>query len=125
VVCASQHGPPPRRRGGIVLALMVVASERAYPARMWRAFGGATPVIAGIAAFTEASRHRPPVHSPPRVYADAEGIVEVDVAVPKSGLSQTAYDLLRIGAWALVIVGGLLVIVGLVGYWAAQRDVRA
>ena len=33
---------------------------------------------------------------------------------PASGLSQTAYDLLRVGAWALVIVGGLLVIVGLI-----------
>jgi hypothetical protein len=35
------------------------------------------------------------------------------------GLSQNAYDLLRIGAWALVIVG-VLVIMGLIWYWGAQ-----
>jgi hypothetical protein len=36
-------------------------------------------------------------------------------------LARTSYDLLRIGAWALVIVGALLVIVGLIGYWARVR----
>jgi hypothetical protein len=37
-----------------------------------------------------------------------------------SGLSPTAYDLLRVGAWALVIVGGLLVVTGVIRYWASQ-----
>ena len=37
-----------------------------------------------------------------------------------TGLSQTAYDLLRIGGLSLVIVGVLFAVVGLVGYWAAQ-----
>jgi hypothetical protein len=37
------------------------------------------------------------------------------------GLSQTPYDLLRIGAWALVILGALTVALGLIGYWQASR----
>ena len=37
-----------------------------------------------------------------------------------SGLSNTAYDLLRIGAWALVIFGALLIAVGLIAYRAKQ-----
>ena len=37
-----------------------------------------------------------------------------------SGLTQTPYDLLRIGAWALVIVGALFVVTGLIRYWGAQ-----
>jgi hypothetical protein len=40
---------------------------------------------------------------------------------PASGLSPTAYDLLHIGAWALVIFGALLIIVGLIGYWAVAN----
>ena len=36
-------------------------------------------------------------------------------------LSHTPYDLLRIGAWALVIVGGRLVVMGLIRYWRATR----
>jgi hypothetical protein len=40
---------------------------------------------------------------------------------PSRGLSQTAYDLLRIGAWALVIVGGLLVVTGRIRYWETRR----
>jgi len=39
-------------------------------------------------------------------------------------LSQTPHDLLRIGAWALVIFGGLLVIVGLIAYVRSGRTVR-
>jgi len=64
-------------------------------------------VVAGIAAFIEAHSHRP-------------GMTEGIFAHP-TGLSRTAYDLLRIGAWALVIFGALLVVVGLIGYWSAQR----
>jgi uncharacterized protein YjeT (DUF2065 family) len=70
-------------------------------------FGGAILLIAGIAAFIEAHSHPP-----------LEGLRERG---GPSHLSRTAYDLLRIGAWALVILGGLLVIVGLIRYWAVQR----
>jgi hypothetical protein len=37
-------------------------------------------------------------------------------ATPASGLSPDTYNILRIGAWALVIFGGVLLVVGLVGY---------
>jgi hypothetical protein len=35
---------------------------------------------------------------------------------------ETAYDLLRIGAWALVILGALTLIVGLIRYWQRPRS---
>jgi hypothetical protein len=80
---------------------------------MRRVFGGAVLVIAGIAAFIEAHSHAP---RPEKVCGLAEGCV----SSAASGLSQTAYDLLRIGGWALVIIGGLLVVTGLIRYWRAQ-----
>src|ERR1700730_7732375 len=36
-----------------------------------------------------------------------------------------AYDLLRIGAWALVIVGALLIVVGLIGYCGGAESIDA
>jgi hypothetical protein len=82
---------------------------------MWRIFVGAALVVAGIAAFIEAHSHRPLRECPGgREICNAGSSVHV-------GLSQTPYDVLRIGAWALVIVGALLVIVGLIGYWARVR----
>jgi hypothetical protein len=88
---------------------------------MRQIFGGAILIIAGIAAFIEAHSHKPAVPPPPRIYTNAGGTDEITVAVPKSGLSQTAYDLLRIGAWALVILGAVTLIVGLVRYWQGSR----
>ncbi len=83
---------------------------------MRRVFGGAALVIAGISAFIETHAHRP-MHSglPIRLLSG-------ESAPPE--LSTTAYELLRIGAWALVIIGALLIIMGLMSYWADQR-VRA
>jgi uncharacterized membrane protein HdeD (DUF308 family) len=72
---------------------------------MRQIFGGAVLLIAGVAAFIEAHSHRP-------LPAWGGGT---------EGLSQTAYDLLRIGAWALVIVGVVTVIVGLIRYWQRPR----
>jgi hypothetical protein len=73
---------------------------------MLRVYAGALPIIAGIAGFILADRNRPiPAHRP-----------EVGLITPASGLSTTAYDLLRIGAWALVIIGVLTVILGLIRY---------
>jgi hypothetical protein len=69
---------------------------------MRQVFAGAVLVVAGIAAFIEAHTHRP---------------VEATWGPGKEGLSQTAYDLLRIGAWALVIFGALIVVTGLIRYW--------
>lgn len=71
---------------------------------MWQVYGGALLVIAGIAAFIEAHSHRT------RPASFGEGT---------EGLSQTAYDLLRIGGWALVILGALTIILGLIRYWRA------
>jgi hypothetical protein len=80
---------------------------------VWRIFGGAALVVAGIAAFVEAQSHRPMVRPAARSFRQAEE----EVAAPRMihvGLSTTAYDILRVGAWALVIVGALLSIVGLI-----------
>lgn len=69
--------------------------------------GGAISLIAGIAAFIEAHSHRPEV------------IPNMQWAAPPIhvGLTPTAYDLLRIGAWALVVIGALLIVMGLIRYW--------
>ena len=79
---------------------------------MARVFGGVLMGIAGIAALVEAYSHRP-------VWTakySREGFLE-----PASGLPQIAYDMLRIGGWALLIVGVLLVIIGLVAYARCTR----
>jgi hypothetical protein len=87
---------------------------------MRQVLGGAVLVIAGIAAFIEASSHKPEAHALPR-FSRGQVLGYLTLTGPSRGLSQTAYDLLRIGAWALVIVGGLLVVMGLIRYWTAQR----
>jgi hypothetical protein len=82
---------------------------------VWRAYGGAVAVIAGIAAFIEAHSHKP-------VEQVSEEYVRggpAHIIQPALGLSPTAYDLIRIGAWALVILGGLTVALGLIRYWRA------
>ena len=87
---------------------------------MRRVLGGAVLVIAGIAAFIEAHSHRPEVpYALPR-FSRGQVLGYLTLTGPSRGLSQTAYDLLRIGAWALVIVGGLLVLMGLIRYWRGQ-----
>lgn len=85
---------------------------------MVRVFGGAALVVAGIAAFIVAHTHRPmeAVAIPGGLITKQEFAREGVVARPASGLSQTAYDLLRIGGWALLIFGALLIVVGLIGY---------
>jgi hypothetical protein len=76
---------------------------------MWRVFIGVALVVAGIAAFIEAHSHRPK---------------ETSWGFGTEVLSQTAYDLLRIGGWALVLVVGVLVVMGLIRYWADARRGR-
>jgi len=73
---------------------------------MSRVYGGAILVIGGVAAFIEAHRHMP-------VPAQRPG---VGLVIPATGLSPTAYDLVRLGGWALVILGSVTVLVGLVRY---------
>lgn len=62
---------------------------------MRRLFGCALLIVLGIAAFTEAGANR-------------------------SMLGTTGYDLLRIAAWALMVVGGLLAAVCLIDRAASQ-----
>jgi hypothetical protein len=72
---------------------------------MWRIYGGAVLVIAGIVAFIEARTHKPcPVPG--------------SSACPAAGhLELIAYrDLLKGGAM-LVILGTLLIAVWLIRYW--------
>jgi uncharacterized membrane protein HdeD (DUF308 family) len=85
---------------------------------MCRIFAGALLVIAGIAAFIEAHSHRPEYECQGRVGACEHG---EDLHLLPGHLTETPYDLLSIGAWALVIVGALQVIVGLIAY---ARDGR-
>jgi hypothetical protein len=81
---------------------------------MWRVYGGAIVIIGGIAAFIDAHRHIPvPARRP-----------EIGLITPASGLSPTAYDLLRIGGWALVILGGVTVALGLISYAMADAATK-
>jgi uncharacterized membrane protein HdeD (DUF308 family) len=87
---------------------------------MWRVFGGAALVIAGVATFIEAHSHRTEYgYNLPNGSRIPRGAPE---ELLEGRLSQTPYDLLRIGAWALVIVGALLIVVGLIGYWRAPGE---
>jgi hypothetical protein len=72
--------------------------------------------VAGIAAFIEAHSQRPIAASGPQVRCLSNPDCH-----SANGLSQTAYDLLRSGGWALVIFGVLLVVMGLIRYWGTQR----
>ena len=87
---------------------------------MWRIYGGAITLIAGIAAFIEAHSHPPELES--RCRTGAKACLLEDFRNVHIGLSQTAYDLLRIGAWALMILGAVTVIVGLIRYRAGMRS---
>lgn len=76
-------------------------------------------MVAGIAAFIEAHSHRP-------IYGCPHGAPECSVGeghyLRPGSLSQTPYDVLRIGGWALVIFGALLVIVGLIAFARKGQD---
>jgi hypothetical protein len=79
---------------------------------MQQVLGGVVLVIARIAAFIEVHSHQP-------IYAERRFGRGAGLEL-QPGLSQTPYDILRIGAWALVIIGGLVVVTGLIRYFAAQ-----
>jgi hypothetical protein len=79
--------------------------------------GGAVLVILGIAAFIEAYSHAPEYVCPGEY--TALGVCSHEY-LASGHLSQTAYDLLRIGGSALVIVGGLLVATAVIRYRRMQ-----
>lgn len=70
-------------------------------------------VIGGIAGFIEAHSHAPG--------EACRKVFCLEGETRPTGLSRTVYDLLRIGAWALVILGGLTVILGVIRYSADAR----
>lgn len=95
-----------------------------------RTYAGAIAVIAGIAAFIEAHSNHPvvaytssPVSPAQQARLEHAGIPDAQIieSTKASGLAPTAYDLLRIGAWALVILGTLTVVLGLIRYWSAAN----
>jgi hypothetical protein len=81
-------------------------------------FGGALLVVAGIAAFIEAHSHHP------WEYEGWGPGGKAPYGLHHVGLSQSSYDLVHIAAWALVIFGGLLIVVGLIRFWSATREGR-
>jgi hypothetical protein len=91
---------------------------------MLRVFVGAALVIAGIAAFIEAHSNAPETESRCSVETHFRGCPLDRLYVVHVGLSRTAYDLLRIGGWALVIVGGALMVMGFIRYWRTQTPDR-
>lgn len=96
---------------------------------MWRIYGGAIMLIGGIATFIEIHTRRPVtalVRGPTLQDAIRWEALEQAGVTPHaaSGLSPTAYDVLRIGAWTLVILGALTIVVGLIRYWVAIRVER-
>jgi uncharacterized membrane protein HdeD (DUF308 family) len=84
---------------------------------MWRVYGGAVAVLAGIAALIEAYSHSP---EPPLVPTNFKGpnvLGVLELRSSTSGWSQTAYDLARIGGWALIVLGAVTLIMGLIRHW--------
>jgi hypothetical protein len=76
---------------------------------MIRALLGALLVACGIAAQIVAGRHMPQSSA---VVIPGGGSSGVFV---HTGWSQTAYDLVRIGGWALLVFGAVIVLFALVG----------
>jgi hypothetical protein len=84
-------------------------------------------MIGGIAAFIEAHSNHPvaayvpPSSSSPLQELQLERAGVTGSATPASGLTPTAYDLLHIAGWALLLLGGLTVVLGLIGYLRSPR----
>jgi hypothetical protein len=70
-----------------------------------KVFGGGCLIVAGFVAGVVARRHKP------------IGASRYHIA---PGLSHTGYDALVVGAWALIVFGFLLAVIGLIRYWAIQ-----
>jgi hypothetical protein len=70
-----------------------------------KVFGGGCLIVAGFVAGAVAQRHKP---------------IDASRYHIASGLSHTGYDALVVGAWALIVFGFLLAVIGLIRYWAIQ-----
>jgi hypothetical protein len=89
---------------------------------MWRVYGGVTMVVAGIAGLIVAASHHPDAQLP----SDFGGKNVLGILVltnHRSAWSQTAYDVVIAGGWALVVIGALTALMGLMRY--ARRGGRA
>ena len=80
---------------------------------MWRLYAGAALFVAGVGAFIADYRNRP---QPTLISFDNETQAHL-----VKGLSPTAYDLIHVAGWALIVAGVLLMIMGLIRYAAAAR----
>jgi hypothetical protein len=89
---------------------------------MRQIFSGAALLVAALALAAVAQANKP-VDSTRAVYPPGPGSGETRFGpvIPASGLSHTAYDVLRVSIWALLIFGALLIIVGLMKYRAQLR----
>jgi uncharacterized membrane protein HdeD (DUF308 family) len=77
---------------------------------------GALLLIAAVAGFVIVPEHAPMGSFNGSTCAEYAGC-------PRTGLSHTMYDVLRVATWAALIIGALVVIVGLISY--SRRPVRA
>jgi hypothetical protein len=80
---------------------------------MWRIYCGAVAFLAGVSAFIVDYRNRPLDAFRPYDHGTRVALVE--------GLSNTAYDVIHVGGWALIIAGFLLMVMGLIRYSIAAR----
>jgi hypothetical protein len=80
---------------------------------VWRLTVGAGLFLGGVSAFIADYRNRPL----PAFQSYDHG-THVSLV---SGLTPTAYDLIHVAGWALIIAGVLLMIMGLIRYSAAAR----
>ena len=83
---------------------------------MVRVYVGALLIVAGIAAFIEAHSHQPRWGYAGTTPAQIRSEARWEGPQIHFGLTETTYDLLRIGAWALLLLGALTVILGLIRY---------
>jgi hypothetical protein len=81
-----------------------------------RIVGAASLIVAGIAGQIIAASHRPTF--------DQIGSCVVGICGGRFlGWSRTAYDVVRIGSWALVVFGVVLTVAALLRYRTALRAV--
>jgi hypothetical protein len=75
---------------------------------MLRAYVGAAMVVAGIVGLVEAYSHRP-IRA--ELIVTLPGKPAQHYPLRPEGLSSSAYEVLRIGGWALVVVGAIAMVV--------------
>lgn len=87
---------------------------------MLRIYVGALMAIAGIAAFIEAHSNVPIAAVPASHIDGRQALLENSArsfpGEPAKGLSSDLYDLVRIAGWALLILGILTAVLGLLEY---------